>query len=126
MITTGTPQCCGSGSESGSISQEVRYGSADPDPYQHFIDSQHWYSGTPVSGLQQLVTSRNLMLFDQVGTGELVAALRAFEFLLVRVVALQVAVQVALHCTHGNAQHCMQFFCLFRTVGRYLNVGLQR
>jgi hypothetical protein len=29
-----------SGSESGSISQS--YGSADPDPYQHFIDPQHW------------------------------------------------------------------------------------
>ncbi len=30
----------GSGSASGSISQG--YGSADPDPYQNFLDPQHW------------------------------------------------------------------------------------
>jgi hypothetical protein len=28
------------GSRSGSISQ--RYGSADPDPYQDFMDPRHW------------------------------------------------------------------------------------
>jgi hypothetical protein len=32
----------GSGSASGSISE--RYGSADPDPYQNFMDPQHWLS----------------------------------------------------------------------------------
>jgi hypothetical protein len=32
-----------SGSEAGSICQ--RYGSADPDPYQNFIDPQHWRKG---------------------------------------------------------------------------------
>ncbi len=33
----------GSGSASGSISQ--RHGSADPDPHQNGMDSQHWFFG---------------------------------------------------------------------------------
>jgi hypothetical protein len=35
----------GSGSGSGSVSICQRYGSQDPDPYQNFMDPQHWPDG---------------------------------------------------------------------------------
>jgi hypothetical protein len=46
-------EIAGSGYEFGSISQ--RYGSADPDPYQNFMDPQHCGS---VNGLALLVRIR--------------------------------------------------------------------